>query len=106
MFHFYYKVLSPFQPLPCQKPILPYDAFMTPLSSLSLRASFFYVIASRRRGNLGGEKGMSLRAERGNLGGGMFLEIASSLALLTMTLGRDSLQRQGSPKGLTPLRKP
>ena len=65
MFHFYYKVLSPFQPLPCQKPILSYDAFMTRLIFLSLPASLFPVIASdrRERGNPGGEKGMSLRAE-------------------------------------------
>ena len=39
MFHFYYKVLSHFQTLPCQKPILPYDASMPRLIFLSLRAT-------------------------------------------------------------------
>jgi len=39
MFHFYYNVLSHFQTLsPTKSPILPYDAFMTRLIFLSLRA--------------------------------------------------------------------
>jgi len=44
---------------------------MTRLIFLSLPASLFPVIASdrRERGNLSGEKGGSLRAKRGNLGG-------------------------------------